>query len=294
MSYVISRPWGGHCGIGHQFHNWLTGYLLSKRYGLRFVHSPFCGDIIESQIDTPVQMWEKFLGFGRGFIREDQLPPDIKRIALPKIDWDESNWNDVTCDHYIWNDLINARINDNVLFECAKDQFVGLGWDYFDVKTLRINYSLSRKKWPITTSFDYDKFNVAIHIRRGDVTENGKYRVRWVGNDVYKHVMDQIRSQFSYVAFHIYSDGTEQDLSDIIHKDITLHLKTNIFDTFHEMVSADMLMPGQSSFSVLAAHLCRGTILARAWSPVWDNFPNDKRFVIVDHEGNIKQERQDK
>lgn len=290
MAYIISRPWGGHCGVGHQFQNWLTGYLLSSRYKLQFVHSPFCGDIIESQIDVPVRMWEKFLGFGKGFIRENQLPQDIKRIALPKIDWNESSWDKVTCDHPVWSDIIRNTIDDNVLFECAKDQFVGLGWEYFDSERLRANYDYARKESPMTTYFDYGKLNVAIHIRRGDVTENGEYKVRWVGNNVYKNVMNQIRSQFENVAFHIYSDGTRENLSDLDHEDTVLHLKTNIFETFHQMVSSDMLMPGQSAFSVLAAHLFRGTILARGWSPIWSNFPNDKRFVIIDQEGSMVNE----
>ena len=290
MSYIISKPWGGHCGIGHQFHNWLTGYLLSSRYGLQFVHSPFCGDTLEPQIGTPVYMWEKFLGFGRGFISEDQLPQDMERVALPKIPWDESSWDEVTCDHPVWRDIIEKRIHNNVLFECAKDQFVGFGWDYFDAQKLRDNYLFAREAWPMTTPFDYDKLNVSIHIRRGDVTEDGRYKVRWVGNDVYKNVMNQIRSRFDNVAFHIYSDGTIQNLSDLIGEDITLHVRTNIFDAFHEMVSSDILMPGQSAFSILAAHLCGGTILARAWSPIWSNFPSDGHFVIVDKEGNIKNE----
>lgn len=285
MSYVISRPWGGHCGIGHQFQNWLTGYLLASRYGLQFVHSPFCGNTTEPQIDTPVWMWEKFLGLGRGFILENEVPQDVERVALPKINWHESSWDEVTCDHPAWGDVIKDRINDNVLFECAIDQFVGLGWDHFDAEPLRVNYNHARKGWPMTIPFDYNKLNISIHVRRGDVTESGRYRVRWVGNDVYKNVICQLRSQFSDISFHIYSDGTRQELSELTDDDTTLHLRTNVFDTFHQMVSSDILMPGQSNFSVLAGHLCSGTIIGRAWSPIWDNFPIGQKFAKVDVDG---------
>lgn len=290
MAYIISKPWGGHCGIGHQFQNWLVGYLLANKYGLTFVHSPFCGNITEPQIDTPVQQWEKFLGFGRGFIVESQLLPDIERVVLPLIRWDESTWDSVTCDHPIWKNIIKKRRNDNVLFECAKDQFIGLGWKHLDAKTLQANYQHSRITWPMTTCFDQNKLNVAIHIRRGDVTEHGQYRIRWVADYVYKKVMDQINSAFSNVAFHVFSDGTQQDLSEFIRDNTTIHSRSNIFNTFHQMVSADIFMPGQSAFSVLAGHLCKGTLLARSWSPMWNNFPKNNHFAVVDQEGKLKND----
>lgn len=288
MAYVISRPWGGQCGIGHQFHNWLTGYLLANRYDLTFVHSPFCGGKTWFQTDTPLKKWEEFLGFGRGFITESQLPPNIKRIALPHVSWDEVSWHTVTCDHSAWRDTIEQHRDEDVLFECSRDQFIGLGWKYFNTEKLRENYWYTRSLWPIASKFDNNKINVAIHIRRGDVTEQGRYKVRWVADCVYQNVIDQVRVVYPNALFHIYSDGTQHDLRAFISNDVMVHSRENVFETFHRMVSTDILMPGQSAFSVLAGHLCGGIIIARAWSPMWDNFPFDKRFIVVDQKGEIK------
>ena len=72
--------------------------------------------------------------------------------------------------------------------------------------------------------------------------------------------------------------------------DVLIHKEKNEFRVFESMVDADLLMPGQSSFSVFASHLCKGAVLARPWSPYWDNFPRTKRFVRVDQEGNLMLE----
>ncbi len=291
MSYIISKPWGGHCGIGHQFQNWLVGYILANHYGLTFVHSPFCGNVIEPQIDVPVKQWEEFLGFGRGFITESQLPSNIEHVTLPYIPWDESSWYNVTCDHPIWKNIIERHKNENVLFECAKDQFIVLDWDKMDTKTLKDNYWHMRLSDPrMVSAFEYNKMNVVIHVRRGDVTEHGRYKVRWVSDEVYRNVMDKMRKPFPNVLFHIYSDGLEKDLSGLSGDDVVLHAQENIFSTFHHMVCADILMPGQSAFSVLAGHLCDGIILARPWSPIWNNFPLGDRFVLVDERGNLQRD----
>jgi hypothetical protein len=287
MSYIISRPWGGSCGIGHQFQNWLVGYLLAKRYGLTFVHSPFCGDITEQQIDIPVKHWEQFLGIGRGFQIEQHLPQNIKRISLPFVKWDESSWYNVTCDRTEWRDIITQYQKEDVLFECAKNQFIGIDWPNMDSTQLRNNYWHTRSSAPIVFDLDRTKTNVAIHIRRGDVSEKGRYSIRWVPDSIYHNVIGQIRSVMQNVVFHIYSDGTPLEMSGFEGDDIVLHLRENVFNTFHHMVCADIFMPGQSAFSVLAGHLCSGIVLARPWSPIWDKFPQNGRFVVVDKEGNL-------
>lgn len=289
MSYVIARPWGGHCGIGHQFHNRLVSQLLAKRYNLTFVHAPFCGDVLEPQIDVPVRIWEDFLGFGHGHITESQLPTKIKRVQLPFIDmkWDGSSYDGVHCDNEVWRTIIEENRLYNVLFECAKDQFTGIDWAMFDFNELQNQYSLARIKNPIACNFDTNKTNIVLHIRRGDVTKNGKYSIRWVETTVYQNVIEQIRRQISNAVFHIYTEGNVDSLLNLSGNDVILHGRVNVFETFHHMTRADILMPGNSSFSLLASYLCEGIILCREWPPLWVNFPNDPRFVIVNQWGNI-------
>ena len=295
MAYIISRPWGGTCGVGHQFFNWLAGYLLANRYDLTFVHSPFLGGSPHMGYnDFTDKRWEKFLGFGKGFITEEQLSPNIKRITLPRVAWDEATWNTVICDHSAWRDTIEQHRDEDILFECSKDQFIALGWQYLDINKLRENYWYARSLSPIMSNFDNDKVNIAVHIRRGDVTEKGRYKVRWVADCVYQNVMDQIRKVFLDTIFHIYSDGAWRDLSKFQNDDVILHSQEDVFSTFHHMIIADVLVTGQSMFSALAGHLCDGVKLARAWSPHFSNFPIGQKFVEVDNDGNFSLEQLEK
>lgn len=307
MSYIIARPWGGACGVGHQMHNWLSGWLLAKRYNLTFVHSPFCGNKTQVQIDEPVEKWEKFLGFGIGEVQEDDLPKNIKRIQLPKVVWDESNWETVTVDHPLFAETILKHKDENVLFECAQDQFVAMNWDLFDSLQLTIKFThslfmlsldnqLSNKYGNISMKTDDDKIVVAIHIRRGDVTQNGRYKVRWVSLSVYLNIMAQIlRVVDKNVEFHIFSDSKDIfDFQEVPLMDypVIFHLwGSNIFETFVDLVKADILVTGQSMFSVLAGHLSSGVVLARPWSPHWSNFPKDNQFIEVEQNGDFDTKR---
>ena len=195
MSYIISRPWGGHCGIGHQFQNWVVGRLLANKYGLTHVHSPFCGKITEPQIHTPVEHWELFLKLGDDMMVEPMLPPNIKRIQIPKVEWDEASYYEVTCDHPVFRDTIERHETEEVLFECAKDQFISIDWELLERKELSKKYLFTRKIRGVLgdsllPSWDT---NIVIHIRRGDVTKNGRYKVRWVDDEVYLNLIKQLR-----------------------------------------------------------------------------------------------------
>lgn len=301
MSYIISRPLGGSCGIGHQFHNWQVAWLLSNHYDIKFVHAPFCGTLIEPQIDTPVEQWEKFLGFGKTEILEQELPKNIKKIQLPHIDWtiepDEfdhlsQTWGQVTCFHPIWREIIEKNVHNLVLFECYKHQFIQVDWKDMRSNILRERYSQSFHYQNVKNLFDNTKINVAIHIRRGDITENGRYKVRWVGDDVYLNIITKLSDLYkNNIIFHIYTDGTIQQFNRFKGLNNTiLHIKENIFQTFHSMVIADILVTGQSSFSSLAGHICGGIKLARPWCPYWSNFPSNQKFIEVGRNGEFNEQ----
>ena len=308
MAYIISRPWGGHCGIGHQFHNWVVAWQLAKHYGLKFVHSPFCGDILEPQIDVPVKEWEEFLGFGVGEIQESQLPDGIQRYALPELPWKQDLWLGHTCDNPTWQQAIEGRKDDHVLFECVRNQFMRLDPSCLQYDILRDRYWQARQQYPVRCLFDSTQLNVAIHIRRGDVSSNSSAKDRWADIQIYVNVINQIAEHYRHpVMFHIYSDGTKENLRPVTNLPNTvLHLRDNVFDTFHHMVLADVLVVGKSSFSALAGYLQpkiqivqtldsipdRPQSLKRSvGSFTWEHLPDQEHFVPMDGAGQFSVNR---
>ncbi len=295
MAYIISRPLGGACGIGHQFCTWLPAWLLSHKYGLKFVHAPFCGDVVAVHGGYPTRVWENFLNFGYSEITEKELPKDIERIHIPKIPWELDSWYDTTVDHPGFKDIILKYKDRDVLLECAKDQFIAMDWESLNIQKLRNRYWMARKENPIKSDFHHRDINVVIHIRRADVTEHGRYKVRWVGNDVYQHIIDQIKEFFvnEPLQFHIFSDAKSPDeFSSIIgNGNIKFSLwGSDSLISFHHMAMADILVTGQSSFSSLAGHMSTKIKLVRPWSPFWDNFPKQQSFIEVEQDGSFNKE----
>jgi hypothetical protein len=307
-SYITSRPWGGAAGIGHQFYNWVVGWMLANRYGLNYVYSPFCGDkIVPGNIDVPVKHWNHFLNFSDQEIQEKDLPPSTKVISLPKIlschpsaemlttpNPKQARYQvgyDIHTERQEWQNLIERYRDQQVLFECAKNQFITIDWQYLKMKKLQDKYWKNR---PMETDnmpvyFDKNKLNVVIHIRRGDVTKNGRYKVRWVSNDFYKTVMNQIRQTIKNckIKFLIFSDATKiSEFDHLLADDVSVKLwGTNTLNVFRHMTMADILVTGQSSFSCLAGLLNKGTKIVKPWGPLWSNFPKQSNFIEVSQEG---------
>lgn len=305
MSYVISRPWGGHCGVGHQFYNWVVAWQLANYYDLKFVHAPIIGTSpSQGYNDFTDKRWEQFLNLGHSEIIESQLPCDIRKIKLPELPWKEDLWIHHTCDNELWARIIKEHKNDNVLFECARNQFMRLDQSCLQHHRLRAKYWEARQKYPMPCMFDTTKLNVAIHIRRGDITPNSNAKDRWMNMAIYTNIIYQIRNlDGNNAIFHIYSDGTRKDLAELIDlPNIVLHLQEDVFDTFHHMVMADVLVIGKSSFSALAGHLQNKVKIVQSWSSIndtpkslkrsvgpfiWENFPDHEYFVPMNDTGQI-------
>ena len=73
------------------------------------------------------------------------------------------------------------------------------------------------------------------------------------------------------VFLHVFSEGKQEDFSDIVEKfpKIQLHLNVNIQKTFHLLVKSDLLIMSKSSFCYCAALLnenkVNGTIIKNWW-----------------------------
>jgi len=121
-----------------------------------------------------------------------------------------------------------------------------------------------RKLYMTTEKPPKCKYDVAIHIRRGDV--NLSSEIRYTPNKLYLTVMNFIRKKYNNISFCIYSEGNEKDFELLKNHDVIFSLNTNIKNTFHEMVTAKILVMAKSSFSYCAALLSQGEIL---YIPFW-------------------------
>jgi hypothetical protein len=120
------------------------------------------------------------------------------------------------------------------------------------IELLRNSYYASEKK--IIPYFNNNKLNVAIHIRRGDVSPQTNK------DEYFLSIIEIIRKKHPTAIFHIFSEGNEDLFVKFRSKDIILHLNEDIRMTFHALVTADVLVTSKSAFSYAAAILSKGII----------------------------------
>jgi len=277
-------------GIGHQFMNFLVPHILSKKYNLKFVYQPFSGESDGTfapkksnafQVDQPVKLWNKFLNFDENELALNDVG-NIKRINIPNISPEECGW-----DHSKFKELFEKEYNEDILFIVPDDRdgvFIRINWNIFNDNNLRNKYHLAKSKQPQPLNYlDKSIINIALHRRAGDVSCETPFN-RWMPLDYYLKIIDNINNlEFNKKhIIHIYSyDIDEKEIIQLQNKpNIQLHINENTFDTFHNMVNCDILINGQSSFSVMAAYLSYGIKLCTSWYIHWNNFPKNINDII--------------
>lgn len=95
--------------------------------------------------------------------------------------------------------------------------------------------------------------NIALHIRRGDIIGNERYR------DVdTKKIIDEINQKYENCNIYIFTeidDKNKDEFNDLNYKNVFVFANENIIDTFNHMINADIFMFGvnDSCFSGLAS-----------------------------------------
>lgn len=127
-------------------------------------------------------------------------------------------------------------------------------------------YSLAWHNPPTHCQYDANRTDIAVHIRRGDVTA-AKYPKRFSNARIFAAQIKKLRGGTKgAVHFHIFSETKPLELREagiIPRGDTTFHKGMRGMDTFHCFVRADMLVADRSTFSTSAAILSRGIVYDR-------------------------------
>ncbi|MET7030078.1 O-fucosyltransferase family protein [Sediminicola luteus] len=274
LNYFTALPNSG-AGIGHQMANWIAGLWFAKKLDLRFAHSPF-----------PNPIWEYFLGFGEEEITADVLIKNhgYKKIKLPL--FDENKKDEIA----LIKNIINSYQNKKVVFFAEQDQYYG---DQFGVMvTLKQKFHNAKARQFDHVIYSKDHFNIAIHVRRGDITigqlnKNPNLLMRWQDNDFFTNALDNAIKKVSSekpIRIFLFSQGNIEDFKEFEkYKCITYCLDMNAKDSFLHMVYADMLITSKSSFSYKPALLNKGIIVSA--KNFWHGYPKDENWLLTDDKG---------
>lgn len=269
--YYAARPNPG-AGIGHQLANWIAGYWYAKEFGIRFAHLPFSSDA-----------WEHFLGFGYGDVSVKELKGKgykVRRLPL-------FNQNS-KAEFELNRQIINSYGSQRVVFVAEQDQFYKDQYGVID--DIKRKFYGAQSRIGQTLKFSTDNFNVAIHVRRGDImndSSNPNLVMRYLSNDYFERVLRGVVNNLkSTKPIHIYffSQGVESDYPEFAQYD-NLHwcMDMGAQESFLHMVYADLLITSKSSFSYKPALLNNGIkVCPRNF---WHGYPSTLDWILVDNEG---------
>jgi len=247
-------------GGGAQVAAQLSAILYATEQGATYAHTPFqqiAHGPDELEPAEWVESWERFFSIGDGEVQAADLH-ELKQVELAKPHRKSPKKGAL-----------------NVVHHCHKvTNHLPDAWHALR-PSIRTKYFSQAK--PPTPLDDKAKLNVAVHVRRGDVTQNGNFSERFTeGSMIQSHVerviglLGKERCQV-----HLFSQAG-QDLSEFDDLDPQWHLDLDPLTTIHAMVSADVLFAAKSCFSWLAGLIGTGHVIQDDfWHPSmpdWINF----------------------
>lgn len=273
-NYFAAYPNVG-AGIGHQLANWIAGYWFAKKFSLNFAHVSF-----------PNNEWEFFLGFGENEIKVDSLTAnkEYKKILLPLFDEDKKREVDLI------QNIINSYSLQKIVFIAEQDQFYR---DQFgNIQELKKKFYLSSARKYDHLIYSKDNFNIAIHIRRGDISvgqvnHNSNLLMRWQSNDYFIKLLKDIIKCLNVskpIKIFLFSQGVRTDFLEFEEfENIEFLLEMKPIDCFLHMIFADLLVTSKSSFSYKPALLSNGVKIVP--KDFWHGYPKGKDWILVDESG---------
>ncbi|MCR5727937.1 MAG: alpha-1,2-fucosyltransferase [Lachnospiraceae bacterium] len=283
IQYMSQKP-SYNAGFGHGIDIWRNGIINSEMFHLRYAYMP----MVSSE-------WEDSLGFSENETEVGSLKlKGYRQILLPYYDPNEKWSVDLI------REIIKSYKGEKIIFlnemeqQSKKDHFM-IGADY-----MRRKFWESSKRRNDRLLYNKGEISVAVHIRRGDVSEgikkgNEKLKKRWLDEDYYISLMGKILGFGSTdnIRFYIFSEGNKEDFSKInmFNGDVEFCLDMSPIDSFIHMCRADLLIVGLSSFSYDPGLINKSLKIAsdRFWNP----YPDNGEWIIADKFGMIEKDKED-
>ena len=259
--------------------NWNAGFWFASEFGLRFAHTPFSSE-----------KWESLLGFGENEVNADELVREkgYKKILLPL--FNEFNKFEI---NRIKN-IIASYANKRVVFYLEQDQ--GYKNQYGVMHDLQTRFYASKIRINDSLEFSPNNYNIAIHIRRGDIisgqsNKNQNLLMRWQDSEYFENVLNsalKLSSPKKRICIYLFSQGSRKDFLNFQKFDnIHFCLDMGPHESFLHMVYADLLITSKSSFSYKAALLSRGIKICPL--NFWHGYPVSEDWIIANENGLIDE-----
>ena len=247
-------------GFGAQFQAQMSGIAFAAgRPGEQYVHSPMgrkgMDEDLHGQTEEDGADMDHFGGMGSFSVQWADVPSDV-----------------------------HARIQSHeyikAVHEATSSELEGCFYTSAVRQLLRDRYH-STPKPSLPACCSEGGGYVAIHIRRGDVSEE-RYAGRFTSNETYAQLLPLVAEQHPGIPIVVFSQGDSADFAELTSSEgleVRLFLNGSVRTTFHALVCAKALLVAKSSFSYSAALLCEGTVYSDLIAQWWHQPLPDWRRV---------------
>jgi hypothetical protein len=238
-------------GCGAQAHAVMSALAFAKAVGVTYLHSPFFRVAHGPKGVGWALQCESFFGLGNGEMNADATTVPLEMLmSKPR----PLGRTVVEAPHY--------------------HAFLG-NPDFYSViaPDLRRKYASSDKsELPLHRAVE--GITVGVHLRRGDVVPAHPkfhlYARRYTPDESNLQAITELR----YVAgelsvpikVNVFSEGSPEKFRCYVDAGCDVHISTDPFETFHNLVCSDILVSAKSSFSYVAAILSTGIVI---YEPFW-------------------------
>lgn len=257
-------------GIGHQLANWIAGYYFSQYFDLKFAHIPFASD-----------KWEHFLGFYQNEVTVNELLKNgYKLVRIPLFNEQDNKQIEII------KKIILSYSGERIVFLAEQDQFYRAQYPISEVLKQKFYSCPVRKEENLI--FNKDEFNIAIHVRRGDIVqnngrENPNLTMRFQDNEYFINALNIALENFkdeNNIHIYLFSQGKKEDFKEFEQfNNLTFCLDLDPQSSFLHMVYADALITSKSSFSYKPALLNNGIKFCP--KDFWHDYPDDENWILI-------------
>jgi len=256
-------------GIGHQLANYNSAIWYAKKFNLIHAHTSF-----------PNKKWEKLLGFNYSTIcLENLINKDYKKIKLPI--FKEGDLIEISK----IKKIIHSYRDQKIIFFLEYNQ--GYTKQYQVAEILKEKFFSSKKRSKDKLIYNIKDFNIAVHIRVGDIMNNEKLiNERFLDINYFIKTINKSLSIINTPKkkiIHIFSGDKLNSFSKLTNfKNIKFCHNLNQYKTFLHFVYADLLITSKSSFSYKAALISKGIKVSP--KNFWHGYPkNDKKWYLTNN-----------
>ena len=255
--------------IGHQLANYNSALFYSKKFNLAHVHTPF-----------PDKKWEKTLDINSDSVASNKLIEiGYKKVQLPR--FEENNTNQISK----IKKIIKSYSDEKVIFFLEIDQGYAAQYEVAHILQKKFFLSPQRKKDKLIYKKNF--FNIAVHIRAGDIL-NSKKTLEQRNLNI-EYFIKAINKSLSIIStkkqkkIYIFSEYYMKSFSKLKKfNNVKFCCNLNQYITFLHFIYADLLITSKSSFSYKAGLINKGIKLSP--KRFWHKYPkNKKNWILLDN-----------